>query len=138
MRLNLYGHPKAGLYWEQHCAKHILSNGFTKMRGWDNVFQNKAKKLWLSVYVDDFKLVGAKENIAPMWKSLMRTIDLEPPIALHNNVYLGCKQEPEKFDKLAVQQKNDIFQGFFMNKHVARSGRCGRGKEEQGHDSSSS
>ena len=28
LRLNLYGHPKAGLYWEQFCSKKILSNGF--------------------------------------------------------------------------------------------------------------
>jgi len=118
LRLNLYGHPKAGLYWEQHCAKNILQNGFEKMRGWDNVFQHRQKKLWLSVYVDDFKLVGAKENIAPMWEALKKSIDLEPPIPLQNNVYLGCKQEPEAPDADAVQQKAFIFNGFFMNKHA--------------------
>ena len=65
LRLNLYGHPKAGLYWEQYCAKNILANGFSRMRGWDNVYQHKTLQLWLSVYVDDFKLVGAKDNIGP-------------------------------------------------------------------------
>ena len=65
-RLNLYGDPKAGRYWEQHCAKHILNNGFEKMRGWHNIFQHKAKKLWLSVYVDDFKMVGGKASIGPI------------------------------------------------------------------------
>ena len=43
LRLNLYGHPKAGLDWEQHCSKHILSNGFEKMRGWDNVYQHNSR-----------------------------------------------------------------------------------------------
>ena len=109
LRLNLYGHPKAGLYWEQHCARNILKNGFEKMRGWDNVYQHKLKKLWLSVYVDDFKMVGAAENLKPMWQQLMKSIDLEPPIALQSNVYLGCKQEPEVPNAIAVQQKADIF-----------------------------
>ena len=72
----------------------------------------------MSVYVDDFKLVGSKDKIGPMWKSLMKTIDLEPPVALHNNVYLGCKQEPEKIDLSAVMQKSLIYQGFFMGKHA--------------------
>ena len=90
-RLNLHGHPEAGLYSEQHCAEHILSNGFTKMRGWENVFQHKQLKLWLSVYVDDFKLVGGKSSIGPMWKALMKMVDLEPPIPLQSNAYLGCR-----------------------------------------------
>ena len=73
------GIPRLASTGRQHCAKNILSNGFARMRGWDNVYQHKTLQLWLSVYVDDFKLVGAKGNIGPMWKSLMKTIDLDPP-----------------------------------------------------------
>ena len=32
----------------------------------------------MSFYVGDFKVAGAKENIGPMWKALMKSIDLEP------------------------------------------------------------
>ena len=117
LRLNFYGHPKAGLHWEQHCAKNILANGFNRVRGWDNGYQHKTLQLWLSVYVDD-KLAGAKSNIGPMWKSRMKTIDLEPPVSLHDNVYLGCKQEPETIDMDPVLQKSTTSNGFFMNKHV--------------------
>ena len=30
---NLYGHPLAGLWWEKHCERAILSVGFTKVQG---------------------------------------------------------------------------------------------------------
>ena len=48
----------------------------------------------------------------------MKSIDLEPPIPLQANVYLGCKQEPETPDKESVIQTSEIFKGFFMNKHA--------------------
>ena len=69
-------------------------------------YQHPTKKLWLSVYVDDFKLVGDKDAIAPMWKALMKSIDLEPPIPLQSNVYLGCKQEPESPDTGAFSRRH--------------------------------
>ena len=47
----------------------------------------------------------------------MKSMDLEPPIALQNNAYLGCTQEPETPDATAVKQEADIFHGFFMSKH---------------------
>ena len=53
-----------------------------------------------------------------MWEALKKSIDLEPPVPLQDNVYLGCKQEPEAPDAEAVQQKALIFNGFFMNKHA--------------------
>ena len=40
------------------------------------VFVNRAKGPLLSVYVDDIKLVGKKQNIEPTWKVLMEDVDL--------------------------------------------------------------
>ena len=125
LRLNLYGHPKAGLHWEQHCSKHILACGFEKVKGHESLFVHKEKCLFLSVYVDDFKMVGITENLAPMWEKL-RTVkvgsstglDLEPPVPVQANVYLGCKQENEEPDRAMVAQKADIFDGFFLNKRM--------------------
>ena len=54
LRLNLYGHPLAGLYWEKHCHKHIFKAGFERVPGWECLFVHRLWKLWLSVYVDDF------------------------------------------------------------------------------------
>ena len=71
----------------------------------------------MSVYIDDFKLVGAKVQIAPMWKQGMKSIDLEPLLPLQGNVYIGCKQDPESIDKSVVQQNSQNFSGFFMGKN---------------------
>ncbi len=35
LRLNLYGHPLAGLLWERHCQHWILDAGFEKVTGWE-------------------------------------------------------------------------------------------------------
>ena len=83
---NLYGHPLAGLYWSKHCHTVALKCGFEKVIGWECLYKHSAKGLLLSVYVDDFKLGGRRENIAPMWKALGSHLDLDPPVNLRNNV----------------------------------------------------
>ena len=35
------------------------------------------KKGFLSVYVDDIKMAGKKQNINPTWKRVMKNVDLE-------------------------------------------------------------
>ena len=47
------------------------------------------KELFLSVYVDDIKLAGKKQNIDPMWKILMKDIDLGEPTSFLDRVYFG-------------------------------------------------
>ena len=66
LRLSLYGHPLAGLYWEQGAAKKTRSCGFVKMQAWECLYHHPKKQFFLSIYVDDFKLCGAKHHIAPM------------------------------------------------------------------------
>ena len=56
----LYGHPLAGLYWEQHCRKAIKDLGFEPVIGWECLYVHREKHLVLSVYVDDFKLAGER------------------------------------------------------------------------------
>ncbi len=50
------------------------------------------QQLFLSIYVDDFKMAGKAENIGPMWKKIGALIDLDPPVPLHGTTYLGCTQ----------------------------------------------
>ena len=46
-------------------------------------FVHRQKGLFLSVYVDDIKLAGKKQNIDPMWKVLNKEVDLgEPHLSL--------------------------------------------------------
>ena len=74
---NLYGHLLAGLflgkknsrkfYWNTVGNKFQIGNAhsFTEKQG-----------LFLSVYVDDLKQAGKKQNIDPMWKVLVKEVDL--------------------------------------------------------------
>ena len=47
------------------------------------------KGLFLSVFVDDIKLSGKKQNIHPMWKVLMKDVDLGEPTSFLDHVYFG-------------------------------------------------
>ena len=59
---NLYGHFLAGLWWERQCEKILLGHGWRKVPNWECEFVNRAKGLFLSVYVDDIKLAGETES----------------------------------------------------------------------------
>ena len=63
---NLYGHPLAGLLWERQFEKILLKHGWEKVSNWECLFVHTEKGLFLSVYVDDIKLAGKKQNIDPM------------------------------------------------------------------------
>ena len=67
---NLYGHPLAGLLWELFQEDILLKVGFEKVKSWECLYVHRARKLFLSAYVDDYKMAGLKENIAPMWDLL--------------------------------------------------------------------
>ena len=59
---NMYGHPLAGLLWERQFEKILLKHGWEKIPNWECLFVHREKGLFLSVYVDDIKLAGKKQN----------------------------------------------------------------------------
>ena len=63
---NLYGHLLAGLLWKRHFEKILLKHGWEKIPNWECLFVHREKGFFLSVYVDDIKLAGKKQNIDPM------------------------------------------------------------------------
>ena len=73
---NLYGHPLAGLLWEKQFEKILLKHGWDKIPNCECLFVHREKGLFLSVYVDDIKLPGKKQNLDPMWKLLNKEVDL--------------------------------------------------------------
>ena len=89
---NLYGHPLAGLLWERQFEKILLKHGWEKVSRWECSFVHREKGLFLSVYVNDIKLAGKKQNIDPMWKVLNKEFDLGEPTSFLDHVYLGCTQ----------------------------------------------
>ena len=89
---NLYGHPLAGLLWERQFEKILLKHGWEKIPNWECLFVHREKGLFLSVYVDDIKLVGKKQNLDPMWKVHNKEVDLGEPTYFLDLVYMGCTQ----------------------------------------------
>ena len=60
--------PLAGLLWEKQFEKILLQHGWEKVSNWECLIVHREKRWFLSVYVDDIKLAGKKQNINPMWK----------------------------------------------------------------------
>ena len=70
---------------------------------------HREKGLFLSVYVDDIKLAGKKQNLDPMWKLLNKEIDLGEPTSFLYHVYLGCTQRQCEISKDIVDiYKNHV------------------------------
>ena len=84
--------------------------GFEKVKGWECLYFHRAKKLFLSAYVDDYKMAGTKSNLQPMWDLLRKEgLDLEPAVSLKSNVYLGCGQREVKPDLKMIATKREMF-----------------------------
>ncbi len=98
LRKALYGHPKAGDYWEKHCHAAVQSGGWRRMPSWECMFVHEELQLVLSIYVDDFKMAGIKENLAAGWKTLVDNgLVLDPPTPLAD--YLGVGQAPHEISE---------------------------------------
>ena len=85
---NLYGLFWVGLLWKRQFEKMILKYGLEKVPNWECEFVIREKVPSLSVYVDDIKLAGKKQNTDPMWKILMKDVDLREPTSLLHHVHL--------------------------------------------------
>ena len=72
--------------------------------------------------MDEFKLGGRKDKLAPMWKKLGHYLKLDPPQKLQNNVYLGMKQEECPIDPTIIAEKNELYRRIFEGKCDSPSG----------------
>ena len=66
--------------------------------------------VFLSVYVNDIKLAGKKQNIDPMWKVLVKEVDLGEPTSFLVHVYLGCTQRQCETSKDIVDNYRTMFE----------------------------
>ena len=107
---NLYGHLLAGLLWERQFEKILLKHGWEKIPIWDCLFLHREKGLFLSVYVDDIKLAGKKQNLDPMWKVLNQEVDLGEPTSFLDHVYLGYTQRQCQVSKDIVDNYRTTFE----------------------------
>ena len=92
------------ILWQDYCGKNNLRKSYWNMAGRKfqivNVsFVHREKGLFLSVYVDDIKLAGKKQNIDRMWKVLNKEVDLGEPSSFLDRVNLGCTQRQRESSK---------------------------------------
>jgi len=87
-----------------------LQHGWEKVSTWECLFVHCEKGLFLSVYVDDIKLAGKKQNIDPMWKVLHKEVDLGEPTSFLDHVYLGCTQRQCETSKDIVDNYRTMFE----------------------------
>ena len=121
---NLYSHPLEGLLWERQFEKVLLKHGREKIPNCECLFVHRGKGFFLSVYVDDIKLAGKKQNIDPMWKSTMKLVSGEPTSFL-DHVYLGCTQRQCEVSQNIVDNYRTMFEsrisaGGLENYHTLR------------------
>ena len=103
---NLYGHPFARLLLERQFEKILLKHGWEKNPNWECLFVHRDKGLILSVYVDDIKLAEKKQNLDPMWKMLMKDVDLGVLTSFLLQKYVWIQDFCWSYRKLSVSEKS--------------------------------
>ena len=106
---HLYCHPPASLLWERNFEKVIFEKGWAEVPTLKCLHVPKKVGIFLSVYVDDQKKVGQKQNMDSLWKTRQKEVDFEDPTPLIDFLYLGCTQGDAKVDPQAVQSETELF-----------------------------
>ena len=107
---NLYGHPLAGLLWERQFEKIQLKHGWEKIPNWECLFVHRDKGVFFSVYVDDIKLAGKKQNLDPMWKLRNKEVDLGEPTSFLDHVFMVCTQRQCQISEDIVDNYRTMFE----------------------------
>ena len=93
---------------ERQFEKILLQRGSEKVSSWESLFVHRKKTV--SVYVDDIKLVGKKQNIDPMWTVLNKEVDLGEPTSFFDHENLGCTQRQCEISKGIVDNYRAMFE----------------------------
>ena len=123
---NLYGHPLAGLLWEKHSNRILMDLGWEAVQGWECLFVHRKEKLFLSVYVDDYKMAGDKKNMAAMWERMKAKIKLGDTVPFHESTYLGCQQENVTVSDADLAEKAKVYRDVWN----AKAGGGGKASDE--------
>ena len=65
-------------------------------------------------------MAGKKQSLAPMWKKLMKNVDIDEPTSFLDHVYLGCTQRECKPNETIIEQYTRMFETHFCwgNKQI--------------------
>ena len=95
---NLYGHPHLLDFSENDkCKSTYRSKNGEEVSGWESLYVH-TKKQFVLVHLcrRDLKMAGKKEHWATMLKHLTRTIDLEQPTPLLDQVIWATLNDKQK------------------------------------------
>ena len=74
-----------------------------------NVLDHRKHGLFLSVYVDDIKLAGRKQNLSPMWKKLVKLVDHGEPTSFLDHLCVRCTQRECKSNENTIEEYKKLF-----------------------------
>ena len=104
------GHPLAGLSRERQIEEILVDLWWEQVPNWECRFVHRKQWLFLSENVDDIKMAGKKQNMAYMWKKLMKDVDLEEPTSFLDHVYLGCTQRECNPNEIIIEEYTKMFE----------------------------
>ncbi len=92
--LALYGHPDSITLWVKHRDESMEKTQLKLVQGRASCFMHVGLRVFLTIYVDDFKMAGPFENMDKAWKMTGSVIKLGKPTTAVK--YLGCKHVPDQ------------------------------------------
>ena len=64
--------------------------------------------------MDDITVTGSKQSLAPMWKKLMKNVDIEESTSFLDHVYSGCSQRECKPNDTIIEESKKISNHVFL------------------------
>ena len=102
---NLYGHPLAGPLWKSEFKEVLSELGWEEVPHWECLFGHRKPGLILSVSVDGIKMAGKKKTMSPVWKTLMKNVDLDL-----DDQNLECTQRECKPSEIGIKGCREMFE----------------------------
>ena len=87
-----------------------FGTGWEKVPNWECLVVHRKQGLFSSVHVDDIRVTGRQQNVRPMWKKLMKNVDLGDATSFLDHVYLGCTQRECKPNENIIEEYTKMFE----------------------------
>ena len=83
--------PDSGTDWEHPCDDALKKSGFINVGdgAWPSCYFHTELDRLLSVYVDDFKILGPMKNMSKGWQPIAASLELDPPQPLSFDLIPG-------------------------------------------------
>ena len=87
---NLYGHLLAGLLWERQSEGVLIRTWMGKSTELGmSVCSQETRTILIGLCLTTLRGLERKQHIAPMWKKLMKDVDLDEPTSFFRSRLLG-------------------------------------------------